>query len=98
MYTMTILLLKVTIFTWFILLLSSFNQVEQQDSILTQLQNELRAERDRHQETGRHLQNARHTNSDLEDTLETNQKEIKELSNKVSASLTLVQYSDNFFT
>lgn len=59
-------------------------QVEQQDAILTQLQNELRAERDRHQETSCHLQNARRTNSDLEDALETNQKEIKDLSNKVS--------------
>jgi chromosome segregation ATPase len=64
--------------------------VEQQDAILTQLQNELRAERDRHQETGRQLQNARHTNSDLEDTLETNQKDIKELSNKVCDSLLYV--------
>ena len=58
-------------------------QVEQQDTILTQLQTELRAERDRHQETGRHLQNARRTNSELEDHLETNQKDIKEISNKV---------------
>lgn len=68
-------------------------QVEQQDSILTQLQNELRAERDRHQETGRQLQNARHTNSDLEDTLETNQKDIKELSNKVCGEVYQISLS-----
>ncbi|WAR12172.1 PMFBP-like protein [Mya arenaria] len=66
-------------------------QVEQQDTILTQLQNELRGVRDRHEETAHLLQNARRTNADLEDSLDSNQKDIKELSNKLLEKEDLVK-------
>jgi len=70
--------------------------VEQQDSILTQLQSELRGERERHQETAGMLQGARRSNADLEDTLETNQKDIKDLSNKVP-ELETFYFNNNLF-
>ena len=57
--------------------------MEQQDSILMQLQNELRSERDRHQETSRVLQNVKRTNGEMQDEIENNQKDQKEITNKV---------------
>ena len=48
-----------------------------------QLQNELRSERDRHQETSRVLQNVKRTNGEMQDEIENNQKDQKEITNKV---------------
>ena len=61
-----------------------FLQVEQQDQILMQLQQELRSERDRHQETGRVLQNVKRSNGEMQDEIENSQKDVKELTNKVN--------------
>ena len=60
--------------------------MEQQDSILMQLQNELRSERDRHQETSRVLQNVKRTNGEMQDEIENTQKDQKEITNKVDSN------------
>ena len=59
------------------------SQVEQQDQILMQLQQELRAERDRHQDTGRALQTVKRNNGEMQEDIENSQKDIKDLTNKV---------------
>ena len=48
-----------------------------------QLQQELRSERDRHQETSHVLQNVKRSNGEMQDEIENNQKDNKEISNKV---------------
>lgn len=58
--------------------------MEQQDNILTQLQQELKAERDRHADTGRHLQKAKKANHDLQDDIENYHKQVGDLATTVS--------------
>lgn len=59
-------------------------QVEQQDQILTQLQQELRAERERHQETARQYNQAKKINSDLQEDIDNYNKSVQDLTNHVS--------------
>lgn len=61
-------------------------QVEQQDQILTQLQQELRAERDRHQDTSRQFQQAKKINSDLQEDIDSYNKSVQDLTNHVSSA------------
>lgn len=59
--------------------------MEQQDNILTQLQQELKAERDRHTDTGRHLQKAKKANHDLHNDIENYHKQVVDLATTVSS-------------
>lgn len=59
--------------------------MEQQDNILTQLQQELKAERDRHTDTGRHLQKAKKANHDLHNDIENYHKQVGDLATTVSS-------------
>ena len=59
-------------------------QVEQQDSILTQLQQELKAERERHSDTGRQLQQAKKNNIELQEDIDQYHKQVGDLSTTVS--------------
>lgn len=59
-------------------------QVEQQDNILTQLQQELKAERERHADTGRHLQKTKKSNCDLQDDIDNYHKQVGDLATTVS--------------
>ena len=59
-------------------------QVEQQDSILTQLQQELKAERERHSDTGRQLQQAKKNNIELQEDIDQYHKQVGDLSTTVN--------------
>ncbi len=59
------------------------HQVEQQDAVLTQLQQELQAERSRHQEATRQLATSRKAITDLQGDVEGLQRREREANNKV---------------
>ena len=57
-----------------------------------QLQQELRAERERHQDTGRVLQTVKRNNGEMQDEIENSQKDIKDLTNKVCVKFYSIQF------
>ena len=62
------------------------HQVEQQEAIMTQLQQELKAERSRHQDTVQRLQQAKKNISELQEEMEQQQTSLRELNSKVGTT------------